>query len=205
MGRCYEFGTSIADGCDHAMAVVDEGGACRCPACGASCLGRFAACAQVLARPGYVPVHAPRMAVPPVPTTPPAPPAGPEPVPAPSVPAPAATAVASVRPAHMAPDPDPELADVRSMLEALLHRPDRAVQAIEAVNHAIEVRDGELLHAFERLTKAYEALTEEVRADHAARVELKAAVERLADRLETSEARRGILGRSPLELRRHQE
>src|SRR5689334_10238395 len=62
MGRCYEFGVSIADGCEHAMAVADEGGYCHCTACGSRCDGRFRACAEVVAKPGYVPVAAPKVA-----------------------------------------------------------------------------------------------------------------------------------------------
>ncbi|HEX7167982.1 MAG TPA: hypothetical protein VF230_13475 [Acidimicrobiales bacterium] len=63
MGRCYEFGVSIAAGCDHAMVVVEEGGACRCVSCATICRGRFAGCVRVLSTPGYVPVLAPRRAL----------------------------------------------------------------------------------------------------------------------------------------------
>ena len=59
MGRCYEFAAEIEAGCDHAMRVSDEGGACECPSCGARCEGRFDLCASVLERPGYVPANAP--------------------------------------------------------------------------------------------------------------------------------------------------
>src|SRR5689334_18886917 len=59
MGRCYEFGASIADGCEHAMQVGPEGGYCRCTGCGTRCEGRFHGCAAILARPGYKPVGAP--------------------------------------------------------------------------------------------------------------------------------------------------
>jgi hypothetical protein len=59
MGRCYEFGTSIADDCDHAMVVSSEGGSCVCVRCGTACTGRFAGCSEIIAQPGRVPVFAP--------------------------------------------------------------------------------------------------------------------------------------------------
>src|SRR5687768_1949063 len=59
MGRCYEFGTSINPDCEHGMVVVDEGGACRCPVCDTLCRGRFAGCAEIVSRPGYVSPLAP--------------------------------------------------------------------------------------------------------------------------------------------------
>lgn len=68
MGRCYEFGVSIHDGCEHAMVVAAEGGHCECQVCATSCPGRFSGCAQVVARPGYVPLLAPRL---PLPSAPP--------------------------------------------------------------------------------------------------------------------------------------
>lgn len=71
MGRCYEFGVDVVASCGHAMVVSASGGQCECPTCGARCGGRFAACAGILARPGYTPAIAPPWAVqrtaPPVP------------------------------------------------------------------------------------------------------------------------------------------
>ena len=63
MGRCYEFGVVVREGCDHAMVVPGEGGRCECAACGASCPGRFPGCAAIVSRPGYVPVLAPAWAL----------------------------------------------------------------------------------------------------------------------------------------------
>lgn len=60
MGRCYEFGAVVSQGCDHAMVVVAQGGACGCSQCGALCRGRFSGCPEIVARPGYIPVLAPR-------------------------------------------------------------------------------------------------------------------------------------------------
>lgn len=74
MGRCYEFGTSIAEGCDHAMVVTNAGGACVCIRCQTLCGGRFSGCAAVIAEPGRIPAYAPAWALdadasPPAPVT----------------------------------------------------------------------------------------------------------------------------------------
>lgn len=63
MGRCYEFGVVITEGCDHAMVVPAEGGKCVCSGCGADCLGRFNGCASIISQPGYVPLLAPASAL----------------------------------------------------------------------------------------------------------------------------------------------
>lgn len=63
MGRCYEFGVVVGEGCEHAMVVTTEGGECQCGTCGAGCAGRFAACEAILGQPGYIPVTAPAWAV----------------------------------------------------------------------------------------------------------------------------------------------
>lgn len=60
MGRCYEFGAVVVSGCDHPMVVVAEGGACACTECAAFCRGKFSGCPDIVARPGYVPVLAPK-------------------------------------------------------------------------------------------------------------------------------------------------
>ena len=62
MGRCYEFGVVIAEGCDHVMVVPAEGGKCVCSGCGTDCLGRFNGCASIISQPGYVPLLAPESA-----------------------------------------------------------------------------------------------------------------------------------------------
>ncbi|MBW3548159.1 MAG: hypothetical protein KY452_08530 [Actinobacteria bacterium] len=45
MGRCYEFGPKIVEGCDHPMTA--EPSSCSCERCGAVCTGRFRGCADV--------------------------------------------------------------------------------------------------------------------------------------------------------------
>src|SRR5688572_23223867 len=55
MGRCYEFGVAVAEGCEHAMVVTPEGGACQCRGCGVRCEGRFPGCAAIVAIPNRVP------------------------------------------------------------------------------------------------------------------------------------------------------
>ena len=87
MGRCYEFGVLVGEGCQHAMVVPPGGGHCHCETCGVQCTGKFAACTAIIAQPGYVPTTAPAWAVaradpgprvaPPEPSTVPAP-AGPQ-------------------------------------------------------------------------------------------------------------------------------
>lgn len=64
MGRCYEFAVAINGGCEHAMVVTPEGGACECPSCGAHCTGKFGGCEAIVAVPGRVPPHLPDSAVP---------------------------------------------------------------------------------------------------------------------------------------------
>lgn len=64
MGRCYEFGAAIHAGCERAMIVTAEGGACECDVCGTLCPGRFSGCAEVVAIPRRVPPSAPAWSVP---------------------------------------------------------------------------------------------------------------------------------------------
>lgn len=66
MGRCYDFGVEIHSGCEQAMVVTAEGGACECRACATVCPGRFGACAAVVAVPGRLPPSAPSWALPPL-------------------------------------------------------------------------------------------------------------------------------------------
>jgi hypothetical protein len=192
MGRCYEFGVSLKEGCEHAMVVAPEGGRCICPACGMSCPGQFKACALVVSKPGYVPVAAPTWALaggsghrePALPVrNPHLLDADPEPgsqqlqvVPAPT--------------AGLAAVYEGELAEVRSLLETLLERPDRATDAVQMLNAAMASRDEELVDTFGRLTDAYNRLTDEVRADSAAREALVGAIDRLAERIADLEASR---------------
>jgi len=48
MGLCHDFGSQIAEGCNHPMRAVLE--SCRCDVCGVVCEGRFEGCAEVWAR-----------------------------------------------------------------------------------------------------------------------------------------------------------
>lgn len=89
MGRCYEFGVVVGEGCDHAMVVPAGGGRCQCATCGVACTGKFTACAAIIDQPGHVPSTAPAWAVAvggprPEPAPPPLP-AGPAPRPAPEL------------------------------------------------------------------------------------------------------------------------
>lgn len=63
MGRCYEFGVLVGEGCEHAMVVPHAAGRCECATCAVVCTGRFAGCAGIIERPGYVPPTAPAWAV----------------------------------------------------------------------------------------------------------------------------------------------
>lgn len=47
MGWCHEFGSQIAEGCDHPMTAGSS--SCHCEQCGIVCEGKFAGCASVWA------------------------------------------------------------------------------------------------------------------------------------------------------------
>jgi hypothetical protein len=184
MGRCYEFGVSLSEGCEHAMVVAAEGGRCVCATCGSSCPGQFRACAAIVANPGYVPLTAPGWARP-----------GGSGHPAtPLAPRRYAPAVAAE------PDADPavptavqhELADLRALVEALLARPDHATIAIEALANEIEKRDDDFAAAFTRLNDAYKRLSELIRLESDARQAISEAVDRLAERVAPEEPSRPI-------------
>lgn len=194
MGRCYEFGVSITAGCEHAMVVGPEGGYCQCPSCGKQCPGQFKACAQVVAIPNYVPPGAPTgaqaatltrrdaLAVPQSRNL--------------AVDAPAPTVAAPELAAAPTPAPQPvyvepsgrassqEVAELRALVEVLLDRPDGSLVAVEALRQELASRDADLVQTFERLTDAYQRLTNAVRADHAAREALAGTVDRLSQRIE---------------------
>ncbi|HVM07315.1 MAG TPA: hypothetical protein VM345_02540 [Acidimicrobiales bacterium] len=179
MGRCYEFGVAVEEGCEHAMVVIDDGGACGCAECGARCTGRFNACASIIAQPGYVPVNAPKVGAP-------------------------AAAVEPATRTRSVPDEAPtpvrvqgEIVAVRSMLEALLDRPDRTADAVQLISHELAVRDQELASAFDRLTNAFERIADQVSEDRDAREQVVAAVRELAERIaaleETNKSKRNPL------------
>ena len=180
MGRCYEFGPVITEGCDHAMVVSPEGGACVCGECGARCLGRFKACGPILAQPGYVPVTAPRHTAKAAAANVPVPLLGDSPAPAaPDLAMPAVERVAPAsRPAEV-----PRMADIVPLFEALLDRPDRTNELVAQLRHELATRDDELGDAFDRLTEAHARIAEELAADREARERLVAAVETLSERL----------------------
>ena len=180
MGRCYEFGVPVGDGCEHPMVVAADGSACVCSGCGTVCKGRFKGCAAILARPGYVPVAVA---------------AGPAASAAAADVAAAAPPVVAVAvvPDPLPTEPDepdvPALAEVRSLLEAMLDRPERTSDAVEALRHELRTRDAALGEAFERLILSYDRLMEEVVADRHARERLVDAVGQLSDRLTQVEQR----------------
>jgi hypothetical protein len=189
MGRCYEFGVAVVDGCEHVMTVGPQGGHCGCSQCGARCEGRFRACAAILATPGYVPV-----------ASPPSPrPASQTPASAvvSSSPAPARKARFSLfggPPEEEAGANDHAVAEFRSMLANLLDRHERALAAIESIDATVGARDVELIAAFNRLTQAYAELTAEVQAGHEELSELATMVVRLAARLEREPLPRALHG-----------
>ena len=48
MGKCRDFGSQIAEGCDHLMRAGSD--SCACEECGVVCKGRFEACPSIWAR-----------------------------------------------------------------------------------------------------------------------------------------------------------
>ena len=140
MGRCYEFGPLIGEGCEHTMVVAAEGGHCECPSCGVTCPGRFAGCAAVVAKPGYVPVLAPKVA------------------PTPSALAPTTTAVVVD---HI------DTVDTRLPNGSALANgsaPSEVQRLAEELRAALATRDGQLLETLRRLEDAYTELATEVAA-----------------------------------------
>ena len=171
MGRCYEFGVVVGQGCDHPMVVASDGSACACSECGALCKGRFDGCAAVLARPGYSPV------VTTVPVS----------IAAPRVRPPASSVAVAVAPAV------PEVPAVEVPLVAEAPEPvvseQPVMDSIDALRRDLETRDVALGEAFERLITSYDRLMEGVAADREARDRLIGAVELLAERLAELEGR----------------
>lgn len=178
MGRCYEFGVSIDGGCEHAMSVVAEGGACECQVCAAHCPGRFAGCAQVVARPGYVPSLAPAWAR-----------SGEQaPPPQPALEAPRRSVPPPVR---VAPERQPdrpvgalesELAVIRELVEKLLDA-GAGETDLAALHAGLQARDDALTEVFDRLTAAHAELTAEVRKSSASQDRLAELTARLDGRL----------------------
>lgn len=196
MGRCYEFGAVVHEGCGHAMVVTDAGGACGCAVCGALCEGRFKGCAQVVAQPGYVPVSAPAWARPGAEVDPAVPPAATPPSrrrngsSVPSEVAPPTWRVSTTEPLGVELLPS-QPASIRRA-DRPGERPDRAAGAIEVLQRQLQERDVELAEAFGRLSDAYTALTEELAFEREARVRLVNAVHDLSTRID--QASRPIFG-----------
>jgi hypothetical protein len=181
MGRCYEFGVSIDEACDHAMVVAPEGGACVCATCGSSCTGRFTGCAAILAKPGHVPLAAPRRLV--------------------DLPHAAGRVTVPLRPPAPEPeersDPTPTVPTSQPILTEAIDRLDKLPALVESMGGGIDAlreelrqRDDELLSVFERLAEAYDRVARELAADRAARDRLVATIGDLSARLEALEHHR---------------
>lgn len=193
MGRCYEFGVAVHEGCEQPMVVPAEGGKCVCATCGAVCHGKFRGCDAIISQPGYVPLAAPRAASEQHRGLDATPPSVAVTASSAVVPSDAAPATVRAEPAvveRLAPIIEHQLAEVAALVESLAARPDRSVEAIVLLNRAMAARDEELAGAFERLTGSYERLIEEVRDDRGAVERLERAVTALADRLASLETRR---------------
>ena len=138
MGRCYEFGVSIREGCEHAMVVPAEGGRCECVGCGTSCPGRFKGCGRVIAQPGYIPSTAPGWSL-----TPPEEPA----------------AVVAAVPTPLVPSPPSPVEDVVVGTPAQL---ETVIDLIEDVAKQISARDSELAALFDRFVEEFRGLRQQV-------------------------------------------
>lgn len=182
MGRCYEFGVSVDEACEHAMSVVADGGSCECTVCDARCPGRFAGCAQVVDQPGYVPVLAPAWARSGTASAAPAPElAPPRPVHRPVV-----RDLEAGRPARPVGDVESELAVIRELVEKLLDRPP-AGDEFGGFRAVLDERDTELTAMFERFLAVHGQLTTQVEQTTAAQARLAELLGRLERRLATIE------------------
>lgn len=159
MGRCYEFGVSIRPGCEHVMVVPPEGGRCECTGCGARCTGQFAACATIIATPGYRPAVAPNL-----------------PMPQPQLEA-AVTVI----------DPEVPADGATPVAVGSVVRPDPLLSVLTEVQDLgkqLVSRDDELAELFDRLVAELRKLREEVRAGRDDAAETKALIQRIAIELE---------------------
>lgn len=155
MGRCYEFGVSISDGCEQAMFVPPEGGRCVCIGCGAPCHGQFRGCSAIISKPGYVPAIAPKWARGPRP-----PATATRPIPdgdttSAQAQAPAPTAV-----------PAPKLEEFLPLIDA-------------AIRREFAARDHELVEALARLGKALAQARLDLAAQQQAMTDLTRRIEAL--------------------------
>jgi hypothetical protein len=90
--------------------------------------------------------------------------------------------VVAATPHHLRADPD--LDEIRTILGALVARPDRSVDGIQALDDRFGRRADEILARLDGLAAAYETIATEVRADHRSLVELATAVDRLSERMD---------------------
>jgi hypothetical protein len=182
MGRCYEFGVLIHEGCEHAMTVAPEGGHCVCAECGTTCPGRFSGCAQIVSQPGYVPLLAPRLGRSDTAAAAPPPEDAPLGVGVQRVPARAADAAAGdARDADIVPIDEEQL---RRLVEA----PERLMERLDGLGEQFKERDTELGTAFERFTDGLHRLADEMAADRQAQERLLEAVEKLSEQVDTVES-----------------
>src|SRR5687768_4144955 len=137
MGRCYEFGAVIHEGCDHAMVVSPEGGACVCGTCGVACTGRYSGCEAILAIPGHVPLAAPRRKDASTRVALSARAAAPGTSPLPPPVASALLAMPDTQPQPVEELDLPKLAEVVDMFEELLARPDRTLDALSQLRREL--------------------------------------------------------------------
>ena len=164
MGRCYEFGVSIRDGCEHAMVVPAEGGRCECVGCGTPCTGRFKGCTAIISVGGYVPTTAPAWSL-----------RRPEPLPT-------ATAVTGPTVALLPPPPPSPPAPV------LAERDDDVITRVQAsldeLGRQIEARDAELGALFDRFVDEFTRLRDEISSLGSTTSLLRSRVDDLTERLD---------------------
>ncbi|HET9443040.1 MAG TPA: hypothetical protein VFO65_06935 [Acidimicrobiales bacterium] len=219
MGRCYEFGAEIHAGCEQAMVVTDEGGACVCRSCGTRCPGRFSGCAGVIAVPGRVPPSAPARALA---VVPPAVAGRTAPAGARSAAAPGGSVVPAGRSGDSAPlGPANRLAsgggnghagaaDPAGGHESLAELVTRAaadqgrsvIEVIEALASEIDRRDAQLTGVVTDLVRRHDDLAERMERFRVQMDKIGVAIDRLASvlvrveqRLDNAPSLRKILGR----------
>ena len=184
MGRCYEFGVVIAEGCDHVMVVPAEGGKCVCSGCGTECLGRFNGCASIISQPGYVPLLAPK------------PSAASRARAAPALrpiaePAPAHAHVEQAHPIPAPPPPPPPSVVplfTDKQVERLLSAPEEVLDKMQVLGEHLRERDNELAAAFDRFAEVLHRLSAEAAADRKAQEKLAEAIQELVTRVDSVEA-----------------
>jgi hypothetical protein len=168
MGRCYEFGVSIREGCEHAMVVPADGGRCVCVSCDTACPGRFKGCVAVISQPGYVPVTAPAWSLHRDLSKDPAVPVG-----APSIDE-GRTGVASASHAEPA-----------SPAGSPSFDPDVVVALVEDLGKQIARRDAELGALFDRFVEEFQKLRDEVARQSESVALLRHRTDDVASRLDT--------------------